>query len=1110
MSLVELIGYWQSSAVTFRTVLFVSNLHATEHLYAHTWSTVRLYGIPTPSVVPRRWSESNEGRREWLSMGEFRTLVLAKVLSVRDSCCLYASCTHCYRKLHQHTDGNRYECLRCHAVYIAADIRYRYCLNLTVTDDQTLCEVAVFGTCLEPFFGISANGLKSFLQNHLKTSKASTPNNPDSLLHEALQKSLVGLMFLFGFKVKCERSRSQRERHSPVRIRSILEKTCQQRNGYLGKNLPQLVAHQMVHANRDTPFVSVLDLLKWIILETDDNKARETSTSEFGVPRNTLPSRRSVNSSDISWCSGNSARTSFGQTLSRVSLGQQSLVLSCDEGNSLMSSTMSDDLQNESDEKTDSSINHSTYSWDETYYEENLQLHSESYYFHANASEVAKRNEVCDVQVEGIDGRMENRACSATRRHVVIDDVGGGGNVQEGRNDVHQECSNTSGCENMSAQFLEGAFDETCWEGETPGNLSHEEQQSDHQSDRGDSSAMGARVQKEQAAAIVEMCHDCTHLHTSNETCGDSEVEALYNPQLAGQEAYSWTHEHDIPTCKTSTEDEVPNEELSFDESVNDSYLLLAELNSDGMHMPEKDNNTDHFDCCSDQTHDVCKREVDPTHQGSSSDSEDVRHHETKTSCDDLPYSEGLDTFIDQLDQPVQGPLERLHLDAFLAEMDENITVESERKEDVHVVKETAQRPIEDETDICVTSVETTVDIRQYSEKGETSSTKFPTGDKSVEQPQDSTENVVFMAASEENHDFSALFDESFGHLSDTESVGSCRDSCGEVGGVNELPDTPGPPSRAASVLRASRTSTRSFNMENTETSPVTKNRKILAATTTRLPTECDSANSTRTECGNLHATTSDCDSPDSSPNELADTPHDNKCRSFLSARGASFNSTAGDRKVSDSAYSSSNFPGAEKKNESSEEPQGKEEKQRRKSVHFSSHLESVHEVSQVTGTEEVLPSGKKVATSVARIKTPMSGEGTPNFFSQLSPTSANRRHVRVAKSVGKYDSTPNFFSQCSPRDSGSDGIVPGTEDRPCRRRVSCMLKNVVRFPVDDAFQGTGTPDLFETSLHGDSEGGDLGASPDLFGDSPIPDSPVNVRPHTGVMSLCKRLFHRQ
>ncbi|KAI8488961.1 hypothetical protein Bbelb_331850 [Branchiostoma belcheri] len=1057
-------------------------------------------------------------------MGEFRTLVLAKVLSVRDSCCLYASCTHCYRKLHQHTDGNRYECLRCHAVYIAADIRYRYCLNLTVTDDQTLCEVAVFGTCLEPFFGISANGLKSFLQNHLKTSKASTPNNPDSLLHEALQKSLVGLMFLFGFKVKCERSRSQRERHSPVRIRSILEKTCQQRNGYLGKNLPQLVAHQMVHANRDTPFVSVLDLLKWIILETDDNKARETSTSEFGVPRNTLPSRRSVNSSDISWCSGNSARTSFGQSLSRVSLGQQSLVLSCDEGNSLISSTMSDDLQNESDEKTDSSINHSTYSWDETYYEENLQLHSESYYFHANASEVAKRNEVCDVQVEGLDGRMENRACSATRHHV-IDDVGGGGNVQEGRNDVHQECSNTSGCENMSAQFLEGAFDETCWEGETPGNLSHEEQQSDHQSDRGDGSAMRAPVQKEQAAATVEMCHDCTHLHTSDETCGDPEVEALYNPQLAGQKAYSWTHEDNIPTCKTSTEDEVPNEELSFDESVNDSYLLLAELNSDGMHMPEKDNNTDHFDCCSDQTHDVCKREVDPTHQGSSSDSEDVRHHETKTSCDDLPYSEGLDTFIDQLDQPVQGPLERLRhtiasshekdmadsnvedkisrqeeclvqpesgisknctniiednglnmkdkhenmilgnieeekeiqamwqedfpysedLDAFLAEMDENITVESERKEDVHVVKEIAQRPIEDETDTCVTSVETTVDIHQYSEKGETSSAKFPTGDKSVEQPQDSTENVVFMAASEENHDFSALFDESFGHLSDTESVGSCRDSCGEVGGVNELPDTPGPPSRAASVLRASRTSTRSFNMENTETSPVTKNGKILAATTTRLPTERDGANPTRTESGNLHTTTSDCDSPDSSPNELADTPHDNKCRSFLSVRGTSFNSTAGDGKVSDSAYSSSILPGAETKNEPFEELKGKQERQRRKSVHFSSHLESVHEVSQL-----------------------------------------------------------------SPRDSGSDGIVPGTQDRPCRRRVSCMLKNVVRFPVDDAFQGTGTPDLFETSLHGDSEGGDLGASPDLFGDSPIPDSPVNVRQHTAVMSLCKRLFHRQ
>ncbi|KAI8479150.1 hypothetical protein Bbelb_431230 [Branchiostoma belcheri] len=39
-----------------------------------TSCTVRLYGIPTPSVVPRRWSESNEGRREWLTINEWNKL----------------------------------------------------------------------------------------------------------------------------------------------------------------------------------------------------------------------------------------------------------------------------------------------------------------------------------------------------------------------------------------------------------------------------------------------------------------------------------------------------------------------------------------------------------------------------------------------------------------------------------------------------------------------------------------------------------------------------------------------------------------------------------------------------------------------------------------------------------------------------------------------------------------------------------------------------------------------------------------------------------------------------------------------------------------------------
>ncbi|XP_066286283.1 serine-rich adhesin for platelets-like [Branchiostoma lanceolatum] len=1317
-------------------------------------------------------------------MGEFRTLVLAKVLSVRDSSCLYPSCAHCYCKLHLHTDSNRYECMRCHAVYTGTDIKYRYCLNLTIADDETLCDVAVFGTCLEPFLGISANGLKSFLDEHLKTSKASTLNDPDSLLHKALQNSLVGLMFLFGFKVNCERSRSQRERHSPVRIRNILEKSCQQRNWHHGK-LPQLVAHQMVHANRDTPFVSVLDLLKQILKTyTEDNKVREGSR-EFGVPRNTLPSRKSVSNSDISWCSSSSSRASFGQSMSRVSLGQQSLVLSCDESGSesLISSSMSDDLQSEPMEKTDSIAHHS--SQDETYFEENLE--SESYRWQANDY---RQNDVSDIV--GMEGRMEKRTCSETTYGEIREDVDVPDEKHEGRQAVIQEHPDTSRCENMSAQFLEGAFDETCWEGELPGNLCQKGKQKDHLSGIGDG-AMGGSACKEPAAMAGEICYASTNQDASDETSGASDLDVSYNLQHAEKEP-SRLCEHDVTT---STEEEVLHENSGFDESVNDSYLLLAELN---------DHDTASFAHFDDQNHDVCRRDGNPTHQHSSS-SDDIQHHVTKTSCDDLPYSEGLDTFIDQLDQPMQYRPERIcqtgnykvmadsnaedqnskhdenmvqqereisdasrsctnlsednglnmkqkqsanvehvgdeeremqamwqedfpyseDLDAFLAEMDENITVESERKEeaDVSKIKEPVQQPIENEV---VFSVETNIDIHPCrtetgstcgmegsrgnlsflhtdkkgvntdkkgrtkslfeqlvrrktlvaldieetsqtaevltkgkgtekkesrkdtgeidsesdstshdrdkivsdsdsvlsvtssvkqssversdsavsipdSEKSQKSSGKLPAGKSMVQsQSQDSMENAVFTTALVENHDFSILFDDSFGHLSDTESPDSCRNSCGDAGGMNELPDTPAPPSRAASLARPSRTSTRSFNLVHTEMAPVTNNGKTTAATrmpaerngacstqiecsslqrpfsnnlkkiaATRMPAACNGANPTQTECSTSHSANSDCDSPDSSPNELADTPHDSRCKSFLSVRGMlSFNSTTDDGKCSDSAYSSSHthlLPSDERKNISAEEP--KQETQRRKSVHFSSHLESVHEISKLTGTEEVfddysvsksvlktlptvsqyalprkpacykyrksplqsidnygsdvqyertpelysqrLMSDKKTVNSVARTQTPMSNEGTPNFFSQVSPMSADRRQVRGGRSTRKKsvgtDSTPNFFSQFSPQDSDSEGIIPGTEDRPCRRRVSCMLKNVIRYPADDTYQGT--PDMFETSLHGGSESGDLGASPDLFGDSPIPDSPANVR-HTGVMSLCKRLFHRQ
>ncbi|KAI8479324.1 hypothetical protein Bbelb_429630 [Branchiostoma belcheri] len=61
----------KTSPVNYRPVSLTS---VCKHLYAHTWSTVRLYGIPTPSVVPRRWSESNEGRREWLTINEWNKL----------------------------------------------------------------------------------------------------------------------------------------------------------------------------------------------------------------------------------------------------------------------------------------------------------------------------------------------------------------------------------------------------------------------------------------------------------------------------------------------------------------------------------------------------------------------------------------------------------------------------------------------------------------------------------------------------------------------------------------------------------------------------------------------------------------------------------------------------------------------------------------------------------------------------------------------------------------------------------------------------------------------------------------------------------------------------
>lgn len=54
----------------------------------------------------------------------------------------------------------RFNCLKCGCAGEAKDANYRYRLSLKVADANDLFHITVFGTCLDPFFGITAGRLQ--------------------------------------------------------------------------------------------------------------------------------------------------------------------------------------------------------------------------------------------------------------------------------------------------------------------------------------------------------------------------------------------------------------------------------------------------------------------------------------------------------------------------------------------------------------------------------------------------------------------------------------------------------------------------------------------------------------------------------------------------------------------------------------------------------------------------------------------------------------------------------------------------------------------------------------------------------------------------------------
>ncbi|XP_034385315.1 uncharacterized protein ddias [Cyclopterus lumpus] len=125
-----------------------------------------------------------------------RALVDCAVLSLQGAAVFYPCCKDCFSRadVEQH-DPTRCRCSKCGSSCLREQVDYRYRLSLRVSRDSCIFGVTVFGTCLNPFFGIHAKGLHRLVEN---SDGASTRA---ALLMKAVKDCFIGRHFIFGIKV---------------------------------------------------------------------------------------------------------------------------------------------------------------------------------------------------------------------------------------------------------------------------------------------------------------------------------------------------------------------------------------------------------------------------------------------------------------------------------------------------------------------------------------------------------------------------------------------------------------------------------------------------------------------------------------------------------------------------------------------------------------------------------------------------------------------------------------------------------------------------------------------------------------------------------------------
>ncbi|NWS14100.1 DDIAS protein, partial [Pachyramphus minor] len=129
-------------------------------------------------------------------MNSVKGLLAASVISIQNSCFIYPACQNCLSRLI--LNSRRFNCLKCGCTGEAKDASYRYRLSLKIADTSDLFDITVFGSCLDPFFGVTAENLQRYIQDFNQLSGETNAEASTGALVQAVETCFIGKRFIFG------------------------------------------------------------------------------------------------------------------------------------------------------------------------------------------------------------------------------------------------------------------------------------------------------------------------------------------------------------------------------------------------------------------------------------------------------------------------------------------------------------------------------------------------------------------------------------------------------------------------------------------------------------------------------------------------------------------------------------------------------------------------------------------------------------------------------------------------------------------------------------------------------------------------------------------------